>query len=76
MLDVTVRSEGGDVRASGRRLKRTQRGPMCSLVREDDAVSLDEGWQPSDEDVGQVVLLPGGEAGKLISWWHADAHSA
>jgi hypothetical protein len=27
---------------------------------------------PSPGDIGSVVILPGGEAGILKSWWNAD----
>jgi hypothetical protein len=32
---------------------------------------LEDGW-PAPTDIGRVVLLPGGEAGILKSWWSAD----
>ena len=28
-----------------------------------------------NEDVGRLVLLPGGEVGTLLRWWNADDHS-
>jgi hypothetical protein len=70
-LDVVVRGESEDVVASGYGLERTQPGPMSYLVRSGDKIQLDEGW-PSSDDVGRLVILPGGEAGILLSWWHAD----
>jgi len=37
-------------------------------------VTLTDGW-PDDSDLGRIVLLPGGEAGVLTAWWHADDRS-
>ena len=73
-LDVTVRSaEDGRVLAEGRNLERGQPGPMSYLVRSEGRVTLEDGW-PTDDDLGRLVLLPGGEAGILRTWWHADDH--
>jgi hypothetical protein len=47
---------------------------MSYLVREGDRIRSEDGW-PTQADLGRVVLLPGGEAGILKSWWHADDHS-
>jgi hypothetical protein len=73
-LEVTVRDETGKVIAEGRGLERGQPGPMSFLVREGNAIRLEDGW-PSQEDVGRLVILPGGEAGILKAWWHAEDHS-
>jgi hypothetical protein len=35
---------------------------------------LEDGW-PSQEDLGRLVILPGGEAGILKAWWHAEDQS-
>ncbi|WP_139307340.1 hypothetical protein [Micromonospora pattaloongensis] len=75
VLDVTVRGEDGSPRAEGRDLKRGAPGPMSFLVRRDDRITLEDGW-PGDDDLGRLVILPGGEAGILRAWWHADDHSA
>ena len=37
---------------------------MCWLVVDGDRVRLEDGW-PGPDDLGRVVLLPGGEAGVL-----------
>ena len=47
---------------------------MSLLIREGDRIRLADHW-PTDADLGRVVILPGGEAGILVSWWHADDHS-
>jgi hypothetical protein len=71
---VTVRDETGSVIAEGRGLERGQPGPMSFLLRESDGIRLEDGW-PSQEDVGRLVILPGGEAGILKAWWHAEDQS-
>jgi hypothetical protein len=70
-LDVAVRDESGMVVASGKGLERHQPGPMSFLVRHGDRIALEDGW-PTEADIGRVVILPGGEAGILKSWWNAD----
>ena len=70
-LNVAVRDMDGALLAEGRGLKRGQPGPMSYLVLDGCQIRLEDGW-PSDEDLGRVVLLPGGEAGILKAWWHAD----
>ena len=74
-LQVTVTDESGRVVARGDNLARREEGPMVHLVRRDGEIRLEDGW-PGDDDVGRVVLLPGGEAGILLSWWHAPDRSA
>ena len=74
-LNVTVRDDQGNITAQGRRLERTKRGPMSALLRANGKITLEDVW-PDDSDVGLLVLLPGGEAGILKQWWHADDHSA
>jgi hypothetical protein len=70
-LAVTVRAEDGTMLAEGRDLERGQPGPMSFLVRQGDTIRLEDGW-PSQEDLGRLVILPGGEAGILKRWWHAE----
>jgi len=73
-LNVTIRNEAGSVVAQGDGLERGEPGPMSFLVREGSAVRLQDGW-PGQEDLGRLVILPGGEAGILKAWWHAEDHS-
>ena len=73
-LDVTVRDVAGAVVAEGIGLERGQPGPMSYLVRDRDTVRLEDGW-PGRDDLGLLVILPGGEAGILTAWWHADDRS-
>ena len=70
-LQVTVRDDAGQVLATGDGLERHQPGPMSYLVRRGATITLEDGW-PTDQDIGRVVILPGGEAGILKSWWNAD----
>jgi len=74
VLDVVVRDEKGNVVAEGSGLERHAPGPMVTLSLRDGHVSLVDRW-PDAGDVGRLVLLPGGEAGVLRSWWHAEDHS-
>ena len=73
-LDVTVRGEDGGVTATGRSLERGAPGPMVFLVRDGEQVRLEDGW-PTDDDLGRLVILPGGETGVLTQWWHAEDRS-
>jgi hypothetical protein len=74
VLEVTVRAEGGRVLAHGADLRRGEPGPMSYLERAGDRIRLRDGW-PTEEDLGRLVILPGGEAGVLLQWWHAEDHS-
>lgn len=69
---VTVREGDDRVVARGEGLARSgPHFPMTRLWIEGDQVRREDRW-PSDADVGSVVILPGGEAGILLSWWNAD----
>jgi hypothetical protein len=70
-LQVEVRADDGTLVARGKELERGAPGPISFLVREGGAIRLEDGW-PTDEDLGRLVILPGGEAGILTAWWHAD----
>jgi hypothetical protein len=70
-LSVDVRDADGRSVARGVDLERRAPGPMSFLVREGDRIGLEDGW-PSDEDIGRLVIVPGGEAGILRAWWHAQ----
>jgi hypothetical protein len=70
-LNVDVRADDGTLVARGEELERGAPGPISFLVREGGAIRLQDGW-PTDEDLGRLVILPGGEAGVLTAWWHAD----
>lgn len=70
-LQVTVRDAAGNLIATGDGLERHQPGPMSFLIRHGATITLEDGW-PTQQDIGRVVILPGGEAGILKSWWNAD----
>ena len=73
-LDVAVRNQDGTLIAQGSGLERGQPGPMSYLLRQGDTILLEDGW-PTPDDLRRLVILPGGEAGILKAWWHADDHS-
>lgn len=72
---VTVEVSDADGRrvACGQDLRRTLQSPMCRLSVEGERVGREDLW-PTEADLGSVVLLPGGEAGRLLRWWHAADH--
>jgi hypothetical protein len=47
---------------------------MSMLIRHDGAIELQDHW-PDQDDLGRLVILPGGEAGILTAWWHAPDRS-
>ncbi len=65
----------GDVLvAQGKELQAEDDTPIARLTRRGEHIVREDIW-PGAEDVGKLVLLPGGEVGKLIQWWHAADHS-
>lgn len=74
-LEVIVRDPDGGMLAHAPDLERTAAGPISRLQRTGSTITLQDGW-PDDSDLGRIVLLPGGEAGVLTSWWHADDRSS
>ena len=71
VLAVTVREGDDRVLARGEPLKREGPYlPMTRLERRGSAVTRTDRW-PADADLGAIVILPGGEAGILKSWWNA-----
>jgi hypothetical protein len=70
-LTVEVHDEKGSLIAFGQDLPRTQESPMALLRRRDDRIEREDVW-PADADLGRAVILPGGEAARLLSWWNAD----
>jgi hypothetical protein len=71
LATVEVSDSHGVRLAYGADLERTQQSPMCRLRRAGASITREDIW-PQEEDIGSVVLLPGGEAGILKSWWHAE----
>jgi hypothetical protein len=74
VLTVHVRSADGSLIAKGEDLKATLDSPMARLRCTGGKVEREDIW-PGEEDIGRVVLLPGGEAGVLLNWWNAPDHS-
>ena len=71
VLAVTVRDAADQVIARGDELRRAGESfPMTRLARIGDTVTREDRW-PTPADLESVVLLPGGEAGILKSWWNA-----
>ena len=71
MLTVEVRSEEGRRLAYARDLAQTADRPIARLTVREGQVSREDLW-PAEGDIGKLVILPGGEVGKLISWWNAE----
>ncbi len=71
-LAVTVREGDDRVVARGEPLERTTDAyPMTRLSLDGDAVRREDRW-PTDDDLGALVILPGGEVGTLTAWSNAD----
>ena len=74
-LRVEVRSSEGQRLAFGDQLERRgASGPMTRLVRRGAAIEREDRW-PTADDLQALVILPGGEVGRLMAWWNADDHS-
>jgi hypothetical protein len=74
MLTVEVRSENGERLAYAQDLAQTADRPMARLTLQGDRITREDLW-PVPGDIGQLVILPGGEVGHLISWWNAENES-
>jgi hypothetical protein len=71
-LDVAVRDEEERVVARGRQLQRAgERLPLTRLSRRGTTVEREDRW-PTQADLGALVILPGGEVGRLTAWWNAE----
>lgn len=70
-IDIVVRDEDDHVVATGENLSGDEPTPMARLHVRDGAVSRESVW-PTEEDLGRLVILPGGEIATLKSWWNAD----
>ena len=72
VLAVTVREGDDRVLARGEGLRRQgPHFPMTRLESRGNQVTREDRW-PTEKDLGAVVILPGGEAGILLSWWNAS----
>ena len=71
-LAVTVREGDDRVIARGEPLERQGRYlPMTRLSLNGTEVRREDRW-PTADDLGSLVILPGGEVGTLIEWWNAE----
>lgn len=68
-VDVEVRDDERVV-AKGEGLSGDEPTPMARLWLRSGAVVRESIW-PEEEDIGRLVILPGGEIGTLLSWWNA-----
>lgn len=71
LLTVEVRGEDGRRLAYAEDLAQTADRPIARLTVWGEQISREDLW-PTESDIGQAVILPGGEVGKLISWWNAE----
>ncbi len=69
-IAVEVYDDERKLVAQGLNLGATDNTPMCLLTVKGNAVVREDLW-PGEEHIGTPVLLPGGEAGILKSWWNA-----
>jgi hypothetical protein len=69
-LDVTVRRLDGPVRARSEVTREGGYLPMTRLAVEGGQVVREDRW-PTDDDLGSLVILPGGEVGTLVAWSNA-----
>jgi hypothetical protein len=69
-IAVEVYDDERKLVARGLNLGATDNTPMCLLTLKGNAVIREDLW-PGAEHIGTPVLLPGGEAGILKSWWNA-----
>jgi hypothetical protein len=70
-LEVTVRSFDGSTLARGQVGREGEYLPMTRLSIVDGRIQREDRW-PTADDIGSLVILPGGEVGTLVAWWNAD----
>jgi len=71
VLTVEVRSEEGQRLVYAQDLEQTADRPMARLTVQGKKITREDLWL-TQEDVGRLVILPGGEVGKLLMWWNAE----
>ena len=74
VLTVTVRDADGQVLAEGQDLPMAEDTPISRLTRQGNRITREDIW-PGEQDLEQLVILPGGEVGTLKAWRHAEDHS-
>ncbi len=69
-LTVEVRSQDGSRLAYAQDLSQTADRPIARLTVQGSNITREDLW-PTASDIGRSIILPGGEVGKLLSWWNA-----
>ena len=70
-VTVEVYDDNRELIARCTDLERTLKSPICLLALDGKSVRREDLW-PTAQHIGLPVLLPGGEAGILQSWWNSD----
>ncbi len=70
-IEVTVRDDSDRIVAHGHDLTGDEPTPIARLHLRDGEVTRESVW-PGEEDLGRLVILPGGEIGELRQWWNAE----
>jgi hypothetical protein len=73
-LTVELRNEEGRRLAYAQDLAQTADRPIARLTVQGETIVREDLW-PAESDIGKLIILPGGEVGKLISWWNSEAGS-
>lgn len=71
MLTVELRTDNGTRLAYAQDLPQTADRPMARLEVQGERITRVDRW-PTQNDIGELVILPGGEVGQLIKWWNAE----
>ena len=70
-LAVTVREGDDRVTVRGEPLRREgEQLPLTRLEIRGAGIVREDRW-PTESDIGELVILPGGEVGTLLAWWNA-----
>ena len=70
-LTVEVRTEDGGRLAYAQDLPQTADRPMTRLELQGEQITRVDRW-PTQSDIGELIILPGGEVGQLTKWWNAE----
>jgi hypothetical protein len=65
--------DGDTLVAEADELEATADTPITRLTRRGSRIEREDIW-PTDQELGRLVLLSGGEVGTLTQWWHAPDH--
>jgi len=71
MLTVEVRTDSGRRLAYAQDLPQRTDRPMARLEVQGEQITRLDRW-PTPSDIGEFVILPGGEVGQLTKWWNAE----